>query len=267
MDKGKLFLEDHVDTVDKIADSFYVKHFQPSFFSTHHHKKYQFTYIEGGIAVLFTEGKSYFIPPRHYVWIPAELPHKIVHRSLSTISRTIYVDQSILMQHPFYEKIALFPVNNLLLEMIIYTETMQGAVAPNTKAYKFIESLILLLPDFANVANPIIIPTSDNDRMVEILKYIQENIDVELQLITVAKRFGISARTLNRLMESEMQITFYQYLKMTRIARSVEYLLQTDKNINEIALSVGYQSVAAYSNVFYQFTGKRPTDFRNLISR
>ena len=41
----------------------------------------------------------------------------------------------------------------------------------------------------------------------------------------------------------------------------MEQMLQTKKNISEIAYSVGYNSLSAFSNTFSQLVHRRPTEF------
>lgn len=45
------------------------------------------------------------------------------------------------------------------------------------------------------------------------------------------------------------------------MVKAVEMMLQTELTLSEIAYRTGYQSIAAFSNTFYQLTNVRPSQF------
>ena len=72
----------------------------------------------------------------------------------------------------------------------------------------------------------------------------------------------MSVRSLTRLFQTKLHITFVQYLKMLRIIRAMELIKDTDLNMTQIAYAIGYSNIAAFSNNFQQLTNMRPTEFR-----
>jgi len=252
----------YLEDIDKLSDSVYVLHEKlEQNFPFHNHKKGQLTYVEGGIAYLNTEDKAYFLPARHYVWIPAGMDHFVQHKNLSLIVRNIYFPDSHLSSDPFYSRFGIYPISNLLLEMLLYTRDWKGPVLPGNSQYQFLTTLLNILPDISVHPLPIALPTSDNDKMAPIIRYIQQNLSAPLTLDSVASEFALSVRSLSRLFQSTMDISFLQYLKMSRMVRAVEMLLQSDKSITEIAYDTGYTSISAFSNTFYQLLHVRPSDF------
>lgn len=253
--------EAHIQTVDKHPETIYVSHRDKESFTPHAHSKGQLTYYEGGAAIVSTSHRAYFIPRRHYIWIPAGTVCNFEHRSQVTKSRTVYMNVEQNITNDFYNRIGIYPVNNLLLEMLLYSERWKGNIFPGTEAYQFMRSLFGVLPEVSKHPLPIELPVSDNERLVPVLKYIEGNYASNLTLEDVALHFGFSGRTLNRLFNTSIQITFFQYLKMTRMIKAMELLLMTDKNISEISYSVGYTSISSFSNAFFELAGKRPTFF------
>lgn len=252
----------YLQAVDAQPDALYVAHQQPENFPVHQHAKGQLTYIEGGVAVLFTEGKSHFIPARHYVWVPAHTGHQFVHRTPATVARTIFVGIKEKFDQPFFRQVGIYPVNQLLLEMLVFTEKWPGNALPGTLAYRFLEVLILLLPEISIHPLPLALPTTQHKRLLPVLRYIHAHIGEVLSLEETGREFGFSGRTLNRLFRSAMDISFFQYVKMARMIKAMELLLQTDKSIREIAYDTGYNSLSAFSNTFFELTNKRPTAFQ-----
>ncbi|MCW3465666.1 helix-turn-helix transcriptional regulator [Chitinophaga nivalis] len=259
--KPELILAD----VDANPDSAYIWHWKTEHhFPFHTHQKGQLTYVEGGAAFLYTRDKTYFLPARHYMWVPAGVEHYFQHRYPANFVRTIYFfmdedDQN----DPFYTQTGIYPVGNLLLEMILYTEKWDGGhVYPGSKGYRFVKAIKNILPDISSVPLPITLPTTENPRMQPVLRYIQENLSEPLTLESVGHAFNYSERTLTRLFRATMDISFFQYLKLARMIKAMGYLLETEKTISEIAWDTGYNSVSAFSNTFYKLVGKRPTDFQ-----
>lgn len=228
----------------------------------HVHSKGQLTYVQGGIAYIHIKNVSYIIPARHYVWVPAGLEHYLEVRHQATVTRNIYYFSSEDEKEPFYTKLGIYPVNNLLLEMIIYTERWNGGILPeNLVPFQFLSSIKNLLPLLSLKVFPIALPTTSNERLKPILLYLSQNFHRQQSLEEISKRFGIAERSISRLFQSAMSISFLQYLKLLRMVRAIEMMLQTNKSTSEIAYATGYNSLAAFSKAFYQLTNIRPSDF------
>src|SRR6218665_590285 len=56
----------------------------------HAHKKGQLIYTEGGIVHITTPDKTFFLPARHYMWIPPHLAHSIHPGSENVVMRNLY---------------------------------------------------------------------------------------------------------------------------------------------------------------------------------
>ena len=87
----------------------------------------------------------------------------------------------------------------------------------------------------------------------------------EHQPVTVAEvaaHFGYSARSLSRLFQKNIETSFLQYVKLTRIIKSIELLLKTDLSISEVAYASGYNSLSAFSYAFNQIVNQSPAAFK-----
>lgn len=262
----KVSNEDLLFAIDEKPETMYVWHSRfEDRFQDHAHLKGQLTYVEGGIIFLYTKEKSYFLPARHYVWIPAGVEHHLQHRYQAAVVRNIYFDTITDHENPFYNQIGIYPVNNLLLEMFLFSERWNGNINPNTKEYDFLNTLKNILPVVSEHPLPIALPTTENQRLRPVLKYIIDNLANDwLSLESVGKATGFSARTLSRLFQAAMDTSFFQYLKLARMIKAMEKLLETDLTISEIAYGVGYNSISSFSNTFDKMVGKRPSEFKAL---
>ncbi len=253
-----------LEKVDQFPRSSYVYHSNVEVrLDMHNHSKHQLTYIEGGVAYLQTKENSYFLPARHFVWIPAGLDHFIELRTSITMMRNIYIPPQALVANNFHSKMGIYPVSTLVLEMISFTENWsENIMKKESEKYLYVKTLGNVIASTNKTALAVVLPTTTNIRLRPILRHIYFNVDQTLQLKDIAEKFSLSSRSLSRLFRENLDISFLQYVKLTRIILSMEKLLQTDLSISEIAYASGYNSLATFSNTFFEIAKLRPSDFR-----
>lgn len=261
----QLTTQEYLIHIDKHPKSIYVLHEKlERRFPVHQHTKGQLTYVEGGIAFVHLRLASLVIPARHYIWIPQGTEHFLQIGHTATAIRTIYFNEDA-QTDEFYNRTGIYPVNNLLHEMIIYTEKFNGVINPRSKSFVFLTAIKDLLPQLNTPNLPIALPTTQNQRLRPVLQYLNAHIAQTHNLSTVSTAFGLSERTLSRLFQATLSISFIQYLRQLRVVKAVEMMLQTDLTLSQIAYATGYQSISAFSNVFFQITKVRPSAFAALV--
>lgn len=257
-------VEEYLRYIDVTPEAIFVLHEKlERRFPVHQHTKGQLTYVDGGIAYVHVQDKILVIPARHYIWIPPGLLHFLTVRSSATAIRTLYFTLD--TEEPFYQQMGIYPVDSLLLEMLLFTERFEWEVSKASKYYHFLKALLDILPEISNNHLHTVLPVTRNERLVPILKYMELHVSEPLSLNTISKAFSISERTLSRIFQAELSISFLQYLKQLRMVKAVELMLQTELTLSEIAYRTGYQSIAAFSNTFHQLTNIRPSQFAHSI--
>jgi AraC-like DNA-binding protein len=251
--------------IDQYPESVYVINWKTERnFPNHSHKKGQLIYIEGGIAYIHLTDKTLVIPARHYVWIPGGMMH-FVEMHKSVVTRTVYFYWHDDDSNPFYGKGGIYPINNLLLQMLIYSERWNGNIQPDEQAFHFLAGIKAILPEISKKSLPVALPTTDNTRMHPVLDYMNENAFEPLTLSSVSEETGFSERTLSRLFQSTLHTSFLQYFKLLKMVKAIELMLQTDLSMSEIAYKLGYNSLSAFSAIFYQLTNIRPSEFAKQL--
>jgi AraC-like DNA-binding protein/quercetin dioxygenase-like cupin family protein len=250
--------------IDKKPNTVFVMHEKSEkLIPLHKHKKGQLSYVEGGLAYVVVDTKTLVVPPRHYFWIPKGVPHIVKVGHSATVFRSLYFYSTDDDSDPFYSQLGIYPASELLIQMIAHTERWDGRhISSSDKSFQFLTALKNLLPQLQNHSLPIHLPTTDDERLNKILKYLERSIEEKHSLSSVAARFNLSERTMSRLFQANLNVSFLQYLKSLRIIKALEMLLKTKKTISEIGYSVGYDSLGAFSNSFYMFTKLRPSDLR-----
>ncbi|MBN7773870.1 AraC family transcriptional regulator [Clostridium aminobutyricum] len=98
-----------------------------------------------------------------------------------------------------------------------------------------------------------------------IIEYLLRNFAEDLTAQSVADKFQISLIELNKVLLSQVQKNFYDFLNLVRINKACEFLIETDMDITDIAIGVGYNTVKAFRRNFVQLRHMNPSEFRNNV--
>lgn len=252
--------------IDKQPASVFVMHEKSEkLIPLHAHTKGQLSYVEGGIAYITIDFKTYIVPARHYFWIPRGMKHILRVGQFATVLRSLYFYSGDDYTHSYYSKLGIYPASELLIQMINYTERWDGGhVTRKDENFSFLVALKKLLPQLNTQALPIILPTTDDERMLKITRYLDKNSGEALTLQGISAKFNMSERSMSRFFQSALKISFLQYLKTLRMVKAIEMIVKTNRSITDIAYSTGYKNTGSFSNAFFEFTQSRPTDFRKV---
>jgi AraC family transcriptional regulator len=106
------------------------------------------------------------------------------------------------------------------------------------------------------------------DRVNNVLKYIDENLNSSLSLKALASKANFSIYHFHRIFYSIMNETPTQYQRRKRMENSATELYKEYTQVKEISSKMGFSSPSGYSRDFKKHFGKTPKDFRKeLISR
>jgi len=90
------------------------------------------------------------------------------------------------------------------------------------------------------------------------------SLEDNISLKEIADSLSTSERTLQRQLK-ELGTTFKHELKVYRLDRARELLLETDLTISEIALSVGYSEHSSFTHAYKDWSGRSPIEERRLF--
>lgn len=113
---------------------------------------------------------------------------------------------------------------------------------------------------FSNISQ--ICKIEDTRKFYQILNFVIENLQEELQLDELSKTYNISEFELNKLFIYFTEKNFKNFLNFIRINKSTKLLLTTEKQITDIAFEVGYNTTKTFNRNFIKFQHILPTEFR-----
>lgn len=226
----------------------------------HLHDTHQIIHTLSGTIHIRIGEDSYFVPERHIAWITRGTAH-----ILSSKNRRISLQ--IINCRPLIGpagKCSVFNTNRFIGENLRYITQKEGVVnrSDHPRLFDFTVGFLNLLPAMGEpYRTPLAaLKVPDDTRVQQILGFINEHISQDIALEDIASNFGISVRTLSRIL-NKAHVRFAQYLNYQRITRAIELYADGDRSLQEIAYDVGYNSPNHFNRVFREFMGMNPTAF------
>lgn len=107
--------------------------------------------------------------------------------------------------------------------------------------------------------------SSSYQAVTQAIKYIEENFADKITLTEVAENVFLNPCYLSLQFKKETGMNFVDYVKKVRIEKSTELLKRIDLKAYEVCSAVGYQDYKYFSEVFKDFTGMSPIEYRQKI--
>lgn len=225
----------------------------------HQHTKAQLVYVESGFQYLTVEEKIYLLPQNHAAWIPSNAMHKTNSHSKQIKLMVLFFDVD--QADSFYNEVTIFSVPPVLKEMIKYAEKWSKNIDENENETVFLASMYKELPHFVAQSLKLHISLPKDMRLNKAIDYLNNEYTSDVKMDDLSEISGLSLRTLERIFKKETHLTLKKYQQMLRIIKSLELLSSQELTISEIAFKVGYRSLQAYTNSFYNIMQYRPSDF------
>jgi len=259
----KLDTRYYLTEIDKNPHSIfcYHKEISEAYVIEHEHNKGQFLYCEGGIVYVKIGQETFYLPARHYMWIPPHAEHSIHPNTPDVIMRNLYfpINES---DHVFYKKVGIYPANGLILELLLFTNKWLGDITADKKSeYVIATAFKEILPKVSKNSLKLTLPLPHDERLKRIVQFLEDNMDSSITMKKITAEFGLSERSLSRLFQKDLQMTFVQYFTILRMLRALKLLIDGNCSIGEISTMVGYNSLPTFSNTFQKVIGVRPTDY------
>jgi AraC-like DNA-binding protein/quercetin dioxygenase-like cupin family protein len=214
----------------------------------HRHASHQLLFAASGAMTVTGDRTTWMIPPGRAVLIPAGVLHSI--RMWGDVAmRSLYFMPGpaapvfdleacrVVSVSPLLRELILRVAELLALDCRVESESRLMAVLMDELAAANIEPLLLPLPSDARAlaaANDVLARPADAGTTDD-----------------VARRSGLSARTLERVFRAETGMTFGMWRQKARLLESVRLLAERG-SVTDAALDSGYSSVSAYIAAFKQ---------------
>jgi AraC-like DNA-binding protein len=228
----------------------------------HSHEVHQIEYAVGGVVEVETSSAHYLLPPQQAAWIPAGLEHQA---KMNPDVRTVAVMFDCELVTDGGDRARILAVSPLIREMMIYAlrwpiDRPDGDPVSDA----FFRTLANLVAEALDHEAPLSLPTSDNPIVGAAMAYTKEHL-ASVTAAEVCRAVSVSERTLRRLFQETLGLSWRTYLLHARMLRAMALLAGPGQSVQETSSAVGFESLSSFTRAFTQFCGETPTTYRKRL--
>ncbi|MES2264207.1 MAG: helix-turn-helix transcriptional regulator [Pseudomonadota bacterium] len=224
------------------------------FMSAHEHPWGQVTYALEGVLRVSALNSSWIVPPLRAIWIAPHVLHEVTVLEKARLRPLCVVAG----RAPFPgQECKVLQVSRLLRELIVSLEQLDPG--PASPRHTMLSELIL--DELGRSATrPIRVPLPQDKRLKTLCASLIDDPGSAQTLELWAQQVGASERTLARLFERELGLTFGQWRQQVRLAHAAP-LIARGMPLSQVADQLGYASQSAFSAMFKKTFGSTPSAF------
>jgi AraC family transcriptional regulator len=213
----------------------------------------------------FTESfarKEYLCEPQFVLFKPAGAVHSNQYRNAG--SHTILISVKTGHAGKLEKVTGLFEDINLLAagnNFFIIDKIYRELSAPDDLSALAVEGLSLEL--LTNFSRQLKDGSADPPWLAEAKDYIHANFREKLSLSKVAERVGTHPSHLARVFRRNFRTSIGDYIRHLRIDFAAGKLLESEKNLAEIAAESGFYDQSHFTHAFKNRIGKTPAEYRH----
>jgi AraC-like DNA-binding protein/quercetin dioxygenase-like cupin family protein len=221
----------------------------------HFHDRDQLVYGSRGVMTVRTFDGTWTVPPHRAVWIRAKVPHTITI-SGSVFMRTLYVKAKLAKRLP--RDCCVIHVSALLKELVLHACNVRS-LKTTVKWQAHLVGVILHLLETVQMV-PLQLPVLSDPRLVRIEEIFARDPADRSTLAQVCKQSGASKRSIERLFQEEIGMTFGKWRQQVRLMQGMRLLAEGAK-VTHAALESGYSTPSAFISMFRKALGTTPTSY------
>ncbi|GAA4130515.1 helix-turn-helix domain-containing protein [Aminobacter aganoensis] len=217
----------------------------------HSHPFPQLLYASSGVISAETPHGTWIVPPQRAVWLPTECPHSV--RMLTDVEITsMYLSQVKELADFECGILEVCPLlRELLLAALRFEPDAPLASRENLVLQLFQEELRLA----PRILSPI--PMPQDPRLAELCAKILQDPSLDYSLAQLAVEAGASARTIARLFDSELGMSYRRWREQVQVAYATAQLAD-GKPAKVVASNLGY-TASAFSVMMRRMSTKTPS--------
>lgn len=221
----------------------------------HHHVRPQLLYASSGVMTVTTDDGIWVVPPLRAIWIPAHMRHQ--RKATGHLSiRTLFIEPRYCPTAP--DVCCVVAVSPLLKELILHAVRLPRLYPLDGPE----ERIMMVLLDQIHDMNirPLSLPIPKDIRLKKIFCELSETPGDKKTLEEWGNIVGATRRTLTRLFQSEIGMSFGQWRQQIRILESLRRLA-INEPVTSVAIDLGYDSPSAFISMFKKALGKTPGQY------
>jgi AraC-like DNA-binding protein/quercetin dioxygenase-like cupin family protein len=229
----------------------------------HSHEVHQIEYALHGVVEVETDSAHYLLPPQQAAWIPAGLDHQaVMNPDVKTVA--VMFDRELIAEGG--DRARILAVSPLIREMMIYALRWPiDRARGDDESDGFFRTLSHLVCEALDHEAPLSLPTSDHPIVAEAMAYTKAHLE-SVTAEDVSRAVSVSERTLRRLFQDTLGLSWRTYLLHARMLRAMALLAAPGQSVRRTASSVGFDSLSSFTRAFTQFCGETPSMYRKRVA-
>jgi YesN/AraC family two-component response regulator len=275
--------------IETIIQRYQSKHFflthtvteNPYDVTTHLHDCYELFYFISGDLVYYIEGQAYKLYPNDLILTNSKELHRIMFNSKAVYERkfihftpeyisSFQTGEYNMLYYMDNRKLGYFnriPAKDVLEHGIgELWESIEQALVDGTAASQimskaiFVQMLLTINKVFANYHEPLTDRHKHDHKIINILDYINKNLDEKITLDLLQTKFFVNKYYLCHLFKINTGFTVLEYITYKRIMKALE-LIVTGIPALDVAHAVGYGDYSTFYKAFKNITGYSPKHY------
>jgi AraC-like DNA-binding protein len=219
---------------------------------SHFHDRDQIVYASRGVMTVRTRAGTWVVPTHRAVWIPARVPHSIA-MSGTVAMRTLYLRPRLARALP--RDCCVVNVPPLLKELILHACSFP-ALKNSVKWQRHLIDMIIDQLEAIQMV-PLQLPNLVDGRAARVAEALINDPSDNRPLTQICKVGGASKRTVERLFQEDVGMTFGRWRQQLRLMQAMRLLAEGAK-VTHAALEAGYSTPSAFISMFRKALGTTP---------
>ncbi len=225
----------------------------------HQHRKGQLILALHGAITCEVANALWMVPPQFAVWVPGEVPHS--NRA------TPRAELCFLFIEPGAAKMpahcCTLKISPLVRELILSLAQRDEAARQAPETQRLIQVLFDELPQ--QPEQQLQLPVSTHPK-IRLMVEMMEAEPAQWQTLSQwASRFAMSERNLARLVVKETGLNFRRWRHQLQLILALQMLVR-GLNVQQVALSLGYDSTTAFITMFRKGLGQTPGRYLSALT-
>lgn len=230
---------------------------------THTHDAFEVVYYISGEGVSVIGDKEYLYQPNTFCCIPEGVAHSEYHKTETEVVFFAFKTINALAEI----QVSFLPdASGKVLKIFqeIEKENNNKKLFYKELIGTLIDKLMIVIERKRNTRKK---ANEMPDNIQEICRYIKLNAHLNLNTEKISKQMGYNCGYFRQEFKRYCGKSLQDYIFSERIAKVAEYLLNTDKNISEIAELCNFGSIQNLSLLFKKVEGVSPSEYRKRFKK
>lgn len=240
-----------------------------NFSSRHCHDKYEILYIASGSGKCVVEGDEFPIENRtmvivrpfeyHTLMLDRNVPYEryVIQFSKSALSDEMFR----LFETVFYGDVngKYYPPSAISPYVVAALDRMESTkMFVDFRQHMYLKTLLSELVILLTKEHGHDYVGTDDDLGARVMRYLNENIDKDISLDRLARRFFVSKYYLCRAFKKHNGVSVHGYINHKRVMRAKQ-MIEAGETASGAAYRVGFGDYSAFYRAYVKIIGKSPT--------